>query len=414
ARLPPPAQGRRLLVRGGAPGAHAGRVGRAVAALPRLPGGVRLQLRRPHDDLRGLLLRPARLAPRRRRAVGPRRPAAGAGGRLRPGGRRDGAVPPGRRRRLAAHGPRGAGAGDRSPDQHPGSHAAGPAAPRPTPRRVRQQRLPGPGPLGRCRRCQPAGPAGHVAHRLGVRRPDRRLPAGRRRDPGAAGELAADAGSAALAAAAGPRAGGEPAGLRRHPADHGRLLGRRRAVRLARAVVGRRRLRHRQPPRRRAADPRAQRHGRPRVTGAAYLAAGPGAADRHARLHRRNGGHHRVPVRRVGPSAVHRRGRRRLRVRWRLPRRGRPDHVRRPAGAPGRPHVEHLRRRVPGLQHPGDRRRRGRRRDRPRPDHRDLRHRRRRARPARRGRPAADPPDRRLARPRRARRDPDPGSGAGV
>ena len=79
ARLPSPAADRRLLVGGRPAGAHARRVGRPFAAVPRLPGGVRLRLRRADDDLRHLLLRAARLAAGGRRAVRPRRPAAGAG-----------------------------------------------------------------------------------------------------------------------------------------------------------------------------------------------------------------------------------------------------------------------------------------------------------------------------------------------
>ena len=127
---------RRLLVGGRAARPHAGRVRRPVAAVPRVPGGVRLQLRRADDDLRHLLLRAARLAARRRRAVRPRRPTAGAGRRLPARGRRDGAVPVRRRRRLAARRPRRPGPGDRGADQHARGGAAGPAAPRPAARRA--------------------------------------------------------------------------------------------------------------------------------------------------------------------------------------------------------------------------------------------------------------------------------------
>ena len=114
---------------------------------------------------------------------------------------------------------------------------------------------------------RPAGAVRPVADRLGVRRPDRRVPAGRRRRAAAAaGDLAPAAGRAGLAAPAGARARRRTgrAFLVALPLP-GRRLGARRALRLARAVAGGRRLRHRQPPRRRPADPRAQRHRHARL-----------------------------------------------------------------------------------------------------------------------------------------------------
>ena len=324
----------RLLGRGGAARPDARRVRRPVAAVPRVPGGVRLQLGRAHHDLRHLLVRVAGLAARRGGAVGPRGPTAGAGGRLPARGRRDGAVPVQRRRRLAARGPGGPGPGDRGPDQHAGRGTAGPAAPRAAPRRAHQQRLTGAGALAGRRGGRPAGAVRPVADRLGLRRPHRRVPAGLRRDPvPAAGDLAAAARRAGLAATSGARAARAPPGLRGRAAVPRGDLGTRRALRLARSVAPRGRLRDRQPPGRRPAHPRAQRHGRLRLAGAARRRAGEGAHPGLARLRRRRGRHRGGAVHRVGDLAVRRRGRHRFRLRRRVPRRRR-DHHRR-ASRPG-------------------------------------------------------------------------------
>ena len=116
---PPTSPPRGVLVGGRPAGADARRVRRPLAPVPRVPGGVRLQLRRADDGVRHLRLRAARLAARRRRALRPRGPAAGAHRRLRARGRGHGAVPGGRRRRVAARRPGRAGPGDRRPHQHP-------------------------------------------------------------------------------------------------------------------------------------------------------------------------------------------------------------------------------------------------------------------------------------------------------
>ena len=271
ARVASPAADRRLLVGGRPAGPHAGRVGRPLAAVPRLPGGVRLQLRRADDDLRHLLLRAARLAARGRRAVRPRRTAAGAGRRLPARGRRDGAVPVRRRRRLAAGRPRRPGAGDRRADQHARGLAARPAAPRAA-ARAPSSTAPRPASASRsgrsapacwcsrsrrrptgCSACSPSSSCWPPSARCCCRR--------------------ARPGCPARVASLRPRVhvpAGAPAGLRRRAAAAGRLLGDRRALRLARPVAGRRRLRHRQPPRRRAADPRAQRHRHRRLARPAH------------------------------------------------------------------------------------------------------------------------------------------------
>ena len=73
----------------------------------------------------------------------------------------------------------------------------------------------------------------------------------------------------------------------RRAAVPGRALGARRFLRVARALAGGERVRHRQPPRRRTADPGPQRHRRHRFAGDAHRSAGTDPAGRLADLHRR-------------------------------------------------------------------------------------------------------------------------------
>ena len=118
--VPSPRPAARLLVGRRPARPDARRVRGALAAVPRLPGRVRFQLRRADHDLRHLRARPAGLAAGRRRPVRPRRPSSRARGGLPARGRVDGAVPRQRRRRLAARRPHRPGTGDRRPDQHAG------------------------------------------------------------------------------------------------------------------------------------------------------------------------------------------------------------------------------------------------------------------------------------------------------
>ena len=79
-------------------------------------------------------------------------------------------------------------------------------------------------------------------------------------------------GARGLAAPAGPRAAGQPAAVPGGAAHPGRLLGGGRPLRLAGPVAAGGRVRHPEPPRRRAADLRPERNRRARVTGAARSA----------------------------------------------------------------------------------------------------------------------------------------------
>ncbi|CAA9247693.1 MAG: Uncharacterized MFS-type transporter, partial [uncultured Blastococcus sp.] len=396
---------------GRAAGSDAGRVGRPVAAVPRVPGAVRLQLRRPDDDLRHLRRRAARLVARGGRAVRPRRTTAGTGRGLLARGRLHGDVPVRRRRRLAAGRPRRPGTGHRCADQHPRRVPAGPPTRRTAARRLHQQRVTRARALPRRRRGGPARAAGALPHRLGVRLPDDRLRARRRRHRPAAGELAAHPGRAGLAEPAGPRASGTPARLRRRRPPAGRPVGPRRPLRLARPVPGRRRLRHRQPPGRRAADPRPQRHRHRRLARPAHLTARAGSHGRCAGLHRRRRRHPRRALLRFRAAAVHRGRGDRFRLRRGLLRRGRHHHRRRGARAQRRAAGQRLRRRLPRLQPPLDRGRHRRRGVRADPDDGGLQRRRRPPRPAGGGRPAPRPTDRRHLHPRRAVRGPRRGAG---
>ena len=373
---PPPPAPARVLVGRRPPGADARRLRRALAAVPRLPGAVRLQLRRADDGVRHLRLRAAGLAARRRRALRPRR-AAG----------RCSSSPSCSRPRpwccswrptasgwlLAARVVQGLATGAltstlgaalldlQRPDRPLGAflNSASPG-------------------LGLSLGAVGAGllvqfvpsPTDWV---FGVLTVVFLLAAGRR--AAAAGELAAPARRARLAAARGctsRRAPPAPSSSRCRAWSRAWALGGLYAS-LGPSLVAER-LRHRQPPRRRAADPRAQRHrhhrvagrcGRPRRSGpcwSAPLIFTVGVAGTIVALFADS-----------AAAALRRRRRHRLRLRRRLPGRHRDDHPRGRPRAPGRPARRRLRRRLPGVQPAGDRGRHRRRRDRPDPDDRDLR-----------------------------------------
>ena len=121
--------------------AGAGGLRRPVAALPRLPGAARLQLRRPDRRLRRLRLRPAGRPARRRRAVRPHRPAAGPRRGAAAAGRGHGDLPVRGRGGLAAGRPHRAGVVHGRAHRLARRRTAGLPAQRPAARRTRQQRL---------------------------------------------------------------------------------------------------------------------------------------------------------------------------------------------------------------------------------------------------------------------------------
>ena len=245
-----------------------------------------------------------------------------------------------RRRRLAARRPRRPGPGDRRADQHARRGGARPAEPRAAAGRVHQQRLPRARALARRRGRRPAGAVRPVADRLGVRRPHGRVRAGRRPAPCSCCRRPRRGCPARW-----PRCVPRCTCHRRNRRPFlvalprpGGVLGGRRPLRLARPVAAGRRVRHRQPPGRRPADPRAQRHRRARLAGPARRPRPSGPSLVGALVFAVGRGRHRGrPVHRVGDGAVRRRGRHRLRLRGRLPRRRRHHHRRRrrPVIAPG-------------------------------------------------------------------------------
>ena len=181
------------------------------------------------------------------------------------------AVPQRPRRRLAAGRPRRPGPRDRGPDQHARSVAARPAAPRAAAGRLHQQRLPG---LGLSIGAVGAGllvqfVPSPTDWAFGVLTAVFLLAAaGTYLLPESSPRLPGAVASPAPRCTCRPRTAWPSSSPCRSWSPAGRWAG----STPPRPVAGRRRVRHRQPPGRRAADPRAQRHRHRRLARPAHLA----------------------------------------------------------------------------------------------------------------------------------------------